>query len=85
MGVSLVFRGFCAGTGRRARRFQTPHLHRARQRHGERSTRRQDALVTPADERRMSLDVPTFTVLGFLLCIAGAIWPETRYCATSLR
>ncbi|MBS3727821.1 hypothetical protein JLDANKMP_03307 [Stenotrophomonas sp. PE591] len=33
----------------------------------------------------MSLDVPTLTVLGFLLCIAGAIWPETRYCATSLR
>ena len=33
----------------------------------------------------MSLDVPTLTVLGFLLCIAGAIRPETRYCATSLR
>ncbi|MBB5531743.1 hypothetical protein GGD72_002529 [Stenotrophomonas maltophilia] len=32
----------------------------------------------------MFLDFPTLTALGFLLCIAGATWPETRYCATSL-
>jgi len=76
MGVSLVFRGFCAGTGRRARRFQTPHLIGPGSATG--------IAAQGAKMRAPPLDFPTLTALGFLLCIAGAIWPETRYCATSL-